>query len=214
MRWIYLSPHLDDAILSCGGLIWEQTRVGTPVETWTFTCGTPPPVPLSTLARRVHADWGSASAKEIVSLRRGEDRLAARRLGVVPRHFDFLDCIYRRADTGEPLYEDIFVPPHPDDAALAEQMAAILTDELAPDDVLICPLTIGGHADHILVRQAAERLGRPLWYYADVPYLLDHPEALDGATRDMSAKLYPVSAEGLSAWLDASAAYTTQIGAL
>ena len=28
MRWIYLSPHLDDAVLSCGGLIFEQSRQG------------------------------------------------------------------------------------------------------------------------------------------------------------------------------------------
>ena len=28
MRWIYLSPHFDDAVLSCGGLIWEQTHSG------------------------------------------------------------------------------------------------------------------------------------------------------------------------------------------
>ncbi|NTU55874.1 MAG: PIG-L family deacetylase, partial [Anaerolineales bacterium] len=41
MRWIYLSPHLDDAVLSAGGLIYEQTRSGTPVEIWTFMCGVP-----------------------------------------------------------------------------------------------------------------------------------------------------------------------------
>jgi LmbE family N-acetylglucosaminyl deacetylase len=32
MRWIYLSPHFDDAVLSCGGLIFDQAQAGTPVE--------------------------------------------------------------------------------------------------------------------------------------------------------------------------------------
>jgi hypothetical protein len=36
MRWIYLSPHLDDAALSAGGLIYEQTQAGIQVEIWTF----------------------------------------------------------------------------------------------------------------------------------------------------------------------------------
>jgi LmbE family N-acetylglucosaminyl deacetylase len=41
MRWIYLSPHLDDAVFSAGGLIYEQTQAGIPVEIWTFMCGDP-----------------------------------------------------------------------------------------------------------------------------------------------------------------------------
>lgn len=41
MRWIYISPHLDDAVLSAGGLIYEQTRAGHEVEIWTFMCGFP-----------------------------------------------------------------------------------------------------------------------------------------------------------------------------
>ena len=25
-KWVYLSPHFDDVVLSAGGLVWEQTR--------------------------------------------------------------------------------------------------------------------------------------------------------------------------------------------
>ncbi len=28
MRWVYLSPHFDDVILSSAGLVWEQVQVG------------------------------------------------------------------------------------------------------------------------------------------------------------------------------------------
>ena len=41
MRWIYISPHLDDAVLSAGGLLYDQAQKGIPVEIWTVVCGYP-----------------------------------------------------------------------------------------------------------------------------------------------------------------------------
>jgi len=43
-------PHFDDAVLSCGGLIWEQTQKGIPVEIWTVCAGDAPPGSPSMLA--------------------------------------------------------------------------------------------------------------------------------------------------------------------
>jgi len=42
MHWIYLSPHLDDAVLSCGGIIWQQVQSGHQVEIWTICAADPP----------------------------------------------------------------------------------------------------------------------------------------------------------------------------
>jgi len=75
-------------------------------------------------------------------------------------------------------------------------------------------LTVGGHVDHRLARAAAEGLERPLWYYADVPYLLDNPSALETFTSDMQAEVRPVSEAGLRAWQEGIAAYASQIGML
>ena len=55
MRWIYISPHLDDAVLSAGGLIYEQTRAGMDVEIWNFMCGFPPSEELSPYAQILHS---------------------------------------------------------------------------------------------------------------------------------------------------------------
>src|SRR5215510_3669383 len=96
MRWIYLSPHLDDAALSAGGLIYEQTQAGIPVEIWTFMCGDPQLTEHSPLTQRLHEIWGFADAAETVRERRKEDMRAAEILGAKVLHFDFLDCIYRR----------------------------------------------------------------------------------------------------------------------
>ncbi|MEZ4728018.1 MAG: PIG-L family deacetylase [Caldilineaceae bacterium] len=40
---IYLSPHLDDVALSCGGQIFGATRTGQRVLIVTITAGDPPP---------------------------------------------------------------------------------------------------------------------------------------------------------------------------
>jgi len=214
MRWLYISPHLDDAILSCGGLIWEQSRAGARVEVWTVVCGVPQPGALSDLARLLHAQWGTVSAEETVALRRQEDRQACRRVAGEAVHFDVPDCIYRRSPQGELLYQDVFTPLHPAEVGLPDEIAAALAGRLKPDDALVSPLAIGGHVDHVMARQAAERLGRPLRYYADIPYLLQHPEALQEARRGMKAEIHPISAEGLRAWQDGVAAYASQIAML
>jgi LmbE family N-acetylglucosaminyl deacetylase len=217
MRWIYLSPHLDDAVFSVGGLIYDQAQAGLPVEIWTFMCGTPEPdVGLSLLAQSVHMQWGFSSAEEAVRMRRDEDRRAAALLGATPFHFDFLDCIYRRGGNGREawLYSDIFVPPHPEDAGLPSQIGQALSARLEPDDVLVCPLAVGSHPDHVLVRQGAERVGRPLLYDVDVPYILTHPGEGEAKTAGMKESVHLVTETGLGRWQEAASAYTSQLAAL
>jgi len=212
MRWIYLSPHFDDAVLSCGGLIFEQTRQGLQVEIWTIFAGDAPAGPLSPLALRCHADWGIPDAHDLVSARREEDFAAASIVGAEIAHFGLPDCIYRISADGEPLYPDeVFAPIHPFDQGLDTDIAAALATELTPQDILVAPLAIGGHVDHRLVRLAAERLERPLRYYADIPYVFHQPEMLMPATQGMESDLYPVSEQGLRAWISGSAAYRTQM---
>lgn len=216
MRWIYISPHLDDAILSAGGLIHDQARDGERVEIWTLICGFPPEADPSPFAQLLHFQWGFSSAEETVRLRREEDARAASIVGAKAVHFDgFPDCIYRRGVDGEPLYlVDVFVEPQPAEADLPAKMTAALAERLASEDVLVCPLGIGGHADHILVRRAVEGLKRPVLYYADVPYVLNHPEALSPLTNGGQPKVLKVSSAGLVAWGTGIAAYASQMSTL
>ena len=215
MRWIYLSPHFDDAVLSCGGLIWEQTQKGTPVEIWTIFGGNPPPGPLSEFAEETHIMWGTGSGEETVSLRRAEDRQATSLVGAQPVHFDFPDCIYRRSPKGEVLYpETVNTAPHLADRSLPKRIASALRSGLRKDDMLVCPFALGGHVDHVLARQTAESLRRPLLYYADVPYVLNNPQTLEPAISPLAGQLYPVSETGLDAWLQGVAAYRSQLDSL
>jgi len=214
MRWIYLSPHLDDAALSAGGLIYEQTQADIPVEIWTFMCGYPNENEFSPFAQLLHSQWGFASAEEAVRGRRLEDANAAKILGAKIQHFDFLDCIYRRGKNGDWLYEGISFAPQPDDARLPQQIADVILPRLLPDDVLVCQLGVGSHVDHVLVRQAAELLGRPLIYDIDMPYFLYASNEFEAKAAGMRESTSRIAESSLEPWIEAVIAYKSQLPAL
>ena len=215
MRWIYLSPHLDDAALSAGGLIYEQTQSGIPVEIWTFMCGDPHLTEYSPFAQLLHAQWGFADAEETVYKRRIEDTTAANILGAKVIHFDFLDCIYRRDANGDWLYPDgVFGTIRAEDADLPAQIAAAIEPRLEPTDLLVCQLGIGSHVDHVLVRQAAELLGRPLIYDIDMPYFLYKSNEFGDKAAGMKESTSRITEASLEPWIEAVVAYKSQLPSL
>ncbi len=214
MRWIYLSPHFDDVVLSCGGLVYEQVSSAQPVEIWTVCAGeVSASAPLSEFALSLHARWQTGS--EAVRARRFEDDAAGQVLGARMRYWELPDCIYRQLPDGSFVVngeDDLWQNVNPQEAPVVERLQAWLAEHLAPEDRLVSPMTLGNHVDHHLVRQAAEGLGRDLWYYADFPYVRQHPESLAQQLQPHWAKdCYPISLEGLAAWQRAVAEYSSQI---
>ncbi|MCS7283171.1 MAG: PIG-L family deacetylase [Anaerolineae bacterium] len=167
---LYLSPHLDDAVFSCGGRIAQEARQG--LRVWVVTVFAGSPVgPLSDYAQMLHAFWGLTEV-DAPAARREEDRAALALLGAEPIHWEFLDCIYRRTPEGRflyPNYDALWGPIAEEDRVLGEELARRI-GELPPFAQLFVPLGAGRHVDHRLVRQAAEATGRPLVYYEDYPY--------------------------------------------
>jgi len=214
MRWIYISPHLDDAVLSAGGLIYEQTHAGMDVEIWTFMCGFPPSEELSPYAQILHKDWGISSAADVVTARRAEDIRAANMVGAKTVYFDFLDCIYRRGRNGDWLYSYVFDPPHEEEVDLPAQIAETIFARLKPTDQLVCQFGLGSHIDHILVRRAVDLLQLPVLYDVDIPYLFKAPEELAPNTAGMKEHTHRITEAGLKSWQDAISAYESQISSL
>jgi LmbE family N-acetylglucosaminyl deacetylase len=210
---------MDDAALSCGGLVWEQSQGGYPVAIWTICAGEPPENGLSPFAESLHARWDSgimASAH-----RRAEDAHANRILGVSGRYFPIQDCIYRQDQAGRFLYdseESLFFELHPAEGALVETLAQVLAQaESQAAATVVCPLALGGHVDHRLTRAAAEKwqaeaAGGSLWYYADYPYVLHNLDTLDKLAQEgWKSSVFLVSEEGIETWLQAVAAHRSQI---
>lgn len=213
MKWVYLSPHLDDVVYSCGGLIWEQVHSGAQVEVWTV-CAGDAGGPLSDYARSLHIRWGTGM--EAVAVRRAEDLEACRKLGVTARHFSIPDCIYRRLpDSGAPVVKsdaDLFSPLKTGERYLVEELADQLKRSLSPPVNVVCPLAVGGHMDHRLTRMAAEAVKTPLWFYADYPYIMRAEEDLNNYLNpEWKTSHFQITEPALSAWQEGVAAYRTQI---
>ena len=213
---IYLSPHLDDVVFSCGGWIWEETQQGKDVEIWTICAGDPPPDSLSDLAAALHHNW--QLGKEAVQTRRQEDLWACQSLGAVPKHFSYLDCIYRVNEAGEPIYqtvEDLFGGLDPQETALIGSISEQLADELPQEAEVVVPLGIGNHVDHDLVRKAASRLDRTVKYYADYPYVREregqHIVRFLEESPEWHAQVLEISEEGFKKWVEAALQYGSQI---
>jgi LmbE family N-acetylglucosaminyl deacetylase len=214
MTIIYLSPHLDDAALSCGGLIWEQTHSGDAIQVWTICAGDPPRKRLSPFAEGLHQRW--QIGKEAPALRREEDKQSCHILGAKYRHLDIPDAIYRlHPKTKEYLYnseEAIMGNLAKSERPLLRRVTTQIAEHLPQDSLLISPLSLGNHVDHQLTRQAAEVQKATLAFYADFPYVIDHKSTLYSLLPHSCQPItYTISQEGLTAWQDSIATYASQI---
>lgn len=174
---LYLSPHFDDAILSCGGLIAQQRERGERAVVVTLCAGAPPAGLVSTFAAYQHQRWlADHPDRDPIILRKAEDEAACAVLRAEAIHLNELDCIYRRGADGVWLYdseEALWGPVNPDDDAsiLATEMGSLI-ERLDPV-CIYAPLAVGNHVDHQRARDLAEtwlRNGLPVVFYEDLPY--------------------------------------------
>lgn len=224
---LYLAPHLDDAVLSCGGRIYQQRRAGLAVAVLTLMAGDPPAEAGDTsYVQELHTRWGLATDANPVRERRAEDAAALSVLGVEGLYWEWPDCIYRRhPETERFLYTsetDLFGPVHRAEAGLRESITRRLaTLPLAPDGQVYVPMAAGGHVDHRLVRQAAENWWRSLSphsqngliYYEDYPYTeqAEHLVAVLGDGHWWRAETILLDERSMGAKITAVARYRSQI---
>ena len=144
---VVLSPHLDDAALSIGGLIAGFTAAGEAILVVTVAAGSPlPHMILSPFAAALHRAWGLSST-EAVARRRREDEAAMATLGAEARRLDQLDAVVRPPDrygteaalTGEVAGEDRL------EIELIAALAPILFE---PDWLSVRGLRTGSLGDH------------------------------------------------------------------
>lgn len=177
MRICIVSPHLDDAVLSCGVRMQRVARGGGDVTVLNiFTAGT------NAANRRV------------------EEENAARTIGARPFFLDELDAPDRDA-----RYLSDIALFHGDMADVPEELidrvASRIADFLArePADEVYFPLGAGTHIDHRIAFAAAARLSHPhIRFYEDRPYIL-WPGMLQARLNGIGCKtgVQPVTAEDM-----------------
>ena len=189
---VVLSPHLDDAVLSCGALLsYASSRTTVTVATL-FTEASSPPHTLS--ARRYLGQIGLADAEALYRHRRAEDRTALAPMGVTCVHAGLIEALFRRLPHlgwrsmwSRLLPELAHIYPvyrvhitsgriAPADAGTLRD-ASDIVDRMTPPRpaFVLAPLGVGGHVDHVLTRMAAERGKAQIIYYSDFPYNQRHP---------------------------------------
>lgn len=215
MKYLFLSPHYDDAIYSCGGTIYELSQQGHEVEILTLMAGESTfPLPDTPVLKDNHQRW--QAGENPVNARREEDQIASEIVGAKTRYFDLPDCIYRVANdialyaTEESLWKHI----HPDDPA-PRKLGDLILDDV---DKIFAPLGVGEHVDHLIIRNYAWELAQSsafhVQFYVEYPYLRNH-EAVEQAYHAFSAKLKtikrPISGIAIQHKIKAMMAYKSQI---
>lgn len=223
MSHFFISPHLDDIALSCGGLVHRLALAGEAVTVVSVcTADVATGLPLSAAAKHVHWEW--QLGEQPYAKRRAEDIAACVALGAKAIHLNLLDAVYRRDDAGHSLYERDFIgiPVNSLDwQAHALALSAKLWEVLAPHKAnlrVYCPLAVGRHVDHSVVRRVIEVLwpAEQITYYEDYPYA-DKPDALQrelDQLPDTKAIQVVLSEDEIDARIGAIACYPSQQFAL
>ena len=194
-RHIFLAPHFDDAVYSCGGTLGVQVSAGLRPLVITIFGGIPTPslVP-SPFATQVTRKWGTSGSDSIGALvekRRQEESAALDYLQVDYLWLDYQEAIFR----GNPAYytseaQIIGGEVHAEDQDIDKKLAQLLLDLQArlPDTAWYAPLGVGRHVDHQIVCSAADRLiqhDAKVYFYEDYPYVQRVPGSLQARIEEL-----------------------------
>jgi len=172
---IFISPHSDDAIASCGGTIAMLKNKGEyPVIYTMFSAQVVPPY--SQEAIELHFLWGNP--KNVSQMRRNEDICAAAKLGIPIYFGNQPDALYRLDSKGHWMYPkegDIFNSIHKEDSFQINYFYELFRKifRKSKDNIIYIPLGVGNHVDHIIAFRVGYKLfkdGYNVLFYEDFPY--------------------------------------------
>ncbi len=180
---IFFSPHFDDAVISCGGLISCLIGADQAVRVVTVFGARPDPHIRSAYTHYLYADWQLPLEIAMEQHPRvAEDLAALQSLGVqqIEHWAEFDEAPFRLDAAQQPLYasyEELCGTLAPDDEPLIETLINCIQAVNAPNtraQVLYFPLSIGQHVDHqVLFRVglALRSQGYLVRFYEDWPYV-------------------------------------------
>lgn len=151
---LVISPHVDDAFLSLGGLL-TNTGVKKVIDVF----------PIS----KFHRFDKSLREQGITGIRRAEELLNSRITGVEVEFLPFAEGRMRG-------YKHWHTTPlWPSEARMISRVKGIIRNEMADFDNVFFPLGTGHHVDHLLVASigfgfVTEGKEANLYFYEDMPY--------------------------------------------
>lgn len=207
---IFVSPHLDDAFFSCGGLmlsLLKKRHQITVINVFTKAGSNP-----ETLSAKMFLKQTKYSSSETLYKQRVlEDKNVLKSLGVNVINLDEVEALWRKKKTksalkkfiGSVIPEILHMYPiyrlhissgkiESEDKTLINRIAKTISTIIKNDKntLIFSPLGIGNHVDHLVVRKACEKASNNVHYWADIPYLFRNESSLDKVLED---KLYSFS---------------------
>ena len=187
---VFVSPHHDDAILSCGGLISYLSKRTKVIVINVFTDGGDNPYSLS--AKKFLELNNYKDAKKLFKARRTEDSKVFGSININPVNLGFLTGLFRKKENptflerilGKLLPELLCIYPTfylhlkkgkiaKEDQELLIKLHRKLKEIIKSESLVFCPLGVGNHTDHIVVREVCSNNFSKVVYWTDFPYSLD-----------------------------------------
>ena len=192
---IFISPHLDDAVLSSAMFIKKLRLLNKKMTVITvFTEATQ-----GRQSKQI-TDFlktcGYNNSKAFFKQRRLEDLNALKLLGVKCIHLKFIDAGWRKNKNQSPLY--------PDGKSIRsgniekEDKKIIKTSMVSIKNfigsrkrtLLVAPLGIGNHVDHVLVNKVIIKFKMDKLFWEDYPYILEKNERKSFFKKNKHYKLH------------------------
>lgn len=182
LHCVFLSPHQDDAVLSCGALLAAlngKTKVSV-INVFTKAHKN-----AYTLSAKTFMKYSNnyKSATALYVEREKEDKEVLANVGVIPQNLGLEDALFRqkgkKSFLGKLLPEFNHVYPTYrwhilQQVAKNDPALEILTRAVKryknKQTIVFAPTGLGNHADHRLVRLVSESLFDNLVLYSDFPY--------------------------------------------
>lgn len=194
---VFVSPHLDDAALSNGGLISELSRL-MPGKVYIISAFTRvSPLPHTRHVHKFLVGSPYQNAAELFAARLEEDNLACKKLGATALPLGFVDAGYRKRAHPHPIRRAIgshipeFLHQYPtsfsigrahisrSEQLLIQNLKAKLLEVTSTIGLCVIFSPVGGkrtHVDHLITRQSCQQaFPKRVIYSLDYPYFLWSP---------------------------------------
>lgn len=177
---LFFSPHIDDVILSCGGLISNLSNKESVLIITVFTKATDEKI--SNLGKEFIKLCGFNSAKSLFDSRKEEEERVAKFLKYDYLFLDYADAAFRFHSYfifKKLLYpKGCFSKVSSNDSILIKDIKVHIHNILKKISNKKCsvyfPLGIGEHADHQILKQIGlSTKSKNIFYYEDFPYCIN-----------------------------------------
>lgn len=170
---IFFSPHLDDAVLSCGGLITKFVKEKKRILVVTIFNKVDKSHIVSDVMSNYVEKCGYSDPLELSKIRGFEDEKVMNRLGVAKKWMNFVEADYRSIykNQEQMVSEENLNKEKVLVGKVQIGIERLIENNLIENGELYFPLGLGKHIDHLILRKVGEKFKNiKVYFWEDYPY--------------------------------------------